>query len=151
MLGCILISNVAEALRDESTNFTYIFLTYGDEETGRKIGAATSSYRAGSGQRPTYVIEIDYVGDKNAELGGRWLSPTGGRFFKTGIKITTYPMPEPLTFHTERDNLGNVDFNKAYLAYKTVISLIEEIETGDGLNPPDTVNFWRKDKPLFGE
>lgn len=150
MLGCILISNVAEALRDESTNFTYIFLTYGDEETGRKIGSATSGYRPGHDQRPTYVIEIDYVGDNSAELGGRWLSPIGGRFLKTGIKITTYPMPDQPIIHTEKDNVSNVDFNKAYLAYKTVISLIEGIEKGDGLNPPNTVNFWRKEKPLFG-
>jgi len=129
MLGCILISNVAEALRDESTNFTYIFLTYGDEETGRKIGSATSGYRPGHDQRPTYVIEIDYVGDNSAELGGRWLSPIGGRFLKTGIKINTYPMPDQPIIHTEKDNFSNVDFNKAYLAYKTVISLIEGIKT----------------------
>lgn len=151
MLGCILISNVAEALRDESTNFTYIFLTYGDEEIGRKIGYATSAYRSGPGGRPTYVIEIDYVGDKNADLGGRWLSPTGGRFVKTGIKINTYPMPKAGIIHTEKDNISNVDFDKAYLAYKTVISLIEGIEKGDGLIPPNTVNFLRRDKPLLGK
>jgi len=149
MLGCILISNIAEALRDESTNFTYVFITYGDEETGRKIGSSTSAYRSGPGGRPTYVIEIDYVGDKSADLGGRWLSPTGGRFVKTGIKINTYPMPKPGIIHTEKDNISNVDFDRAHLAYKTVISLIEGIEKGDGLNPPNTVNFWRRDKPLY--
>ena len=78
------------------------------------------------------------------------MSPIGGRFLKTGIKITTYSMPDPPTIHTERDNISNVDFDRAYLAYKTVISLIEGIEKGDGLIPPDTVNFWRKDQPLFG-
>ena len=78
------------------------------------------------------------------------MSPIGGRFTKTGIKITTYPMPDPPTIHTERDNIDNIDFDKAYLAYKTVISLIEGIEKGDGLIPPNTVNFWRKDQPLFG-
>lgn len=150
MLGCILISTIAEAINDEPTNYTYLFFAYGNEEIGRKIGSATSGYRPGRDQRPTYVIEIDYVGDKSAELGGRWLSPIGGRFLKTGIKITTYPMPDPPTIHTERDNISNVDFDRAYLAYKTVISLIEGIEKGDGLIPPDTVNFWRKDQPLFG-
>jgi hypothetical protein len=150
MLGCILVTDIAEVLKDEPTKFTYLFLTYGDEEQGRKIGAATSVYRSDSGLRPTYVIEIDYVGDKGAGLGGRWLSPIGGRFLKTGIKITTYPMPKSPTIHTERDDVSNVDFNRAYLAYKTVISLIEGIEKGDGLNPPNTVNFWRRDKPLFG-
>ena len=109
------------------------------------------AYHSGPDGRPTYVIEIDYVGDKSADLGGRWMSPTGGRFVETGIKITTYPMPKPWIAHTEKDNISNVDFDKAYLAYKTVISLIEGIEKGDGLNPPDTVNFWRKDKPLLGE
>lgn len=59
-------------------------------------------------------------------------------------------MPDPPTIHTERDNIDNIDFDKAYLAYKTVISLIEGIEKGDGLIPPNTVNFWRKDQPLFG-
>jgi len=150
MLGCILISNIAEALKDEPTNYTYLFLAYGNEEIGRKIGSATSGYRPGPDQRPTYIVEIDYVGDKSADLGGRWLSPIGGRFLKIGIKITTYPMPDPPTTHTERDNISNVDFDKAYLAYKTVISLIEGIEKADGLKPPNTVNFWRKDKPLFG-
>lgn len=150
MLGCILVSNIAEALKDEPTNFTYLFLTYGNEEIGRKIGSATSGYRPGPDQKPTYVIEIDYVGDNSAELGGRWLSPIGGRFLKTGIKINTYPMPDQPIIHTEKDNFSNVDFDKAYLAYKTVISLIEGIEKGDGLNPPNTVNFWRKEKPLFG-
>lgn len=151
MLGCILISNIAEIFRDKSTNFTYIFLTYGGEETGRKIGSATSGYRSGSGGRPTYVIEIDYVGDKNADLGGKWLGPIGGRFINTGIRINTYPMPKPGIIHTEKDNISNVDFNKAYLAFKTVIALIEGIEKGDGLIPPNTVNFWRKDKPLLGK
>ncbi len=149
ILGCILISNIAEAYKNESTNFTYLFLTYTNEELGRKIGSAT--YGSGLSGRPVYVIEIDYIGDKNSELGGRWLSPTGGRFQKTGIKITTYPTPHPPNIHTERDNITNVDFDKAYLAYKTVISLIERIEKGDGLITPDTVNFWRKEQPLFGK
>lgn len=148
MLGCVLISNIAEAYKNELTKFTYLFLTYTNEELGRRIGSAT--YRSGLSGRPVYVIEIDYVGDKNADLGGRWLSPTGGRFQKTGIKITTYPHPDPLTIHTERDNISNVDFGKAYLAYKTVICLIEGVEVGNKLIPPDTVNFWRKNKPLFG-
>ena len=151
MLGCVLVSKVAKALKEESTNYTYAFLAYGNEEIGRKIGTATSGYRSGHGQRPTYVIEIDYVGDKDAELGGRWIGPRAGRFLRTGIKIVTYPMPEPRKIHTERDNVSSVDFGRAYLAYKTVISLIEGIEGGDGLKPPDTVNFWRKDKPLFGQ
>jgi hypothetical protein len=148
MLGCILISDIAEAFRNESTNFTYLFLTYTNEEPGRKIGSAT--YNSGLNGRPVYVIEIDYVGDKNADLGGRWLEPIGGRFQKTGIKITTYPMPDPPSIHTERDNITNVDFDKAYLSYKTVISMIEGIEDSNELIPPDTVNFWRKDKPLSG-
>ena len=90
------------------------------------------------------------MGDKNADLGGRWIGPgpIGGRFQKTGIKITTCPMPDPPTIHTEKDNINNVDFDKAYLAYKTVISMIEGIENSNELIPPDTVNFWRKDKPL---
>jgi hypothetical protein len=142
------VSNVAEAFRDESTNFTYLFLCYGYEEVGGKIGTATSGYRSGQKGRPTYVIEIDYVGDKRSDLGGRYLSPIGGRYSKTGIKITTYPAPEPPTIHTERDNINNVDFDKAYLAYKTVISLIEGIERGDGLKLPDTVHCWRKNDPL---
>ncbi|MCL5281493.1 MAG: M28 family peptidase [Planctomycetes bacterium] len=150
LLGCVLVSKVAKALKEESTNYTYAFLAYGDEEIGRKIGTATSGYRSGHGQRPTYVVEIDYVGDKDAELGGRWISPRAGRFLRTGIKIVTYPMPDPWKIHTERDNVSNVDFGRAYLAYKTVISLIEGIEGGAGLKPPDTVNFWRKDKPLLG-
>jgi hypothetical protein len=150
MLGCILISNIAEAMKNEPTQYTYLFLTYGNEETGRKIGSATSGYKSGHDHRPTHVIEIDYVGDKNAELGGRWMSPFGGRFTKTGIKIMTYPMPDPPVIHTERDNIDNVDFDKAYLAYKTAISLIEGIEEGKGLIPPNTVNFLRKDQPLFG-
>ena len=151
MLGCILVSNIAEAMKTESTEYTYVFLTYGDEEIGRKIGSATSGYRSNGTERPTYVIEIDYVGDNSAELGGRWLGPLAGRFQKTGIKINTSPMPDPPTIHTARDNISNVDFDKALLAYKTVISLIEGIEKGDGLIPPKTVNFWRKDQPLFGE
>ena len=151
MLGCILISDIAKVYKDENTNYTYLFITYTDEENGRKIGAATSDYRTGKDGRPLYVIEIDYIGDKNGGLGGRWLSPVGGRFQKTGIKITTYPMPEIQTIHTERDNVRNIDFYKAYLAYKTVISLIERIEDGNDLSPPDTVNFWQKDHPLYGE
>jgi len=146
MLGCVLISNIAEAYKSELTNFTYLFLTYSNEELGRRIGSAT--YSSGLSGRPVYVIEIDYVGDKNADLGGRWLSLSGGRFQKTGIKISTYPNPDPQTIHTERDNISNVDFEKAYLAYKTVISMIEGIEDSNELIPPDTVNFWRKDKPL---
>lgn len=150
MLGCILISDIAEVFRDESTNYTYLFLTYTNEELGRKIGSAI--YNSGLSGKPVYVIEIDYVGDKNAELGGRWIGsgPMGGRFQKTGIKITTFPMPEPPTMHTERDNISNVDFENSFLAYKTVISMIEGIEDSNELVPPDTVNFWRKDRPLFG-
>lgn len=151
MLGCVLVSNIAEVFRDEPTNFTYLFLCYTDEELGRKIGSATSGYRPGPMGRPTYVIEVDYIGDKRSDLGGRYLSPIGGRFLKTGIKITTYPMPEPPTIHTERDNIKNVDFKKVYLAYKTVISLIEGIEKVNELMPPDTVHFLRKDKPLRGQ
>lgn len=151
MLGCILVSDVAEALKDKPTNYAYAFLAYGDEEIGRKIGTATSGYRSGHGHRPTYIIEIDYVGDKDAELGGRWISPREGRFLRTGIKITTWPMPDPWKIHTERDNVSNADFGRAYLAYKTVISLIEGIEGGAGLKPPETVNFWRKDEPLLGQ
>jgi hypothetical protein len=151
LLGCVLISKVAKALKDESTNYAYAFFAFGNEEIGRKLGTATSGYRSGRGQGPAYVIEIDYVGDKDGELGGRWMSPIAGRFLWTGIKITTYPMPDPPKIHTERDNLDNVDFERAYLAYKTALSLIEGIERGKGLKPPDTVNFWRKDKPLFGQ
>jgi len=150
MLGCILISNIAEAMLDEPTKYTYVFLTYGDEELGSKIGSATFGNKSNGANRPTYVIEMDYVGDMHSELGGRWIGPMAGRFQKTGIKITTYPQPKPPTIHTERDNISNVDFSQAYLAYKTVISLIEGIETRDELVPPDTVNFWRKDKPLHG-
>ncbi|MCX5644106.1 MAG: M28 family peptidase [Phycisphaerae bacterium] len=150
MLGCILVSNIAKALRDEPTNYTYLFLAYGNEETGRRIGSAIRGYESGRRERPTYIIEIDYVGDKDAELGGRWMSPIDGRFLQTGIKINTIPMPDPRKIHTEKDNLSNVHFGRAYLAYKTVISLIEGIERGEGLKPPDTVNFWRKENPLFG-
>lgn len=150
MLGCVVISNIAEVFRDEPTDFTYLFLCYTDEEVGKKIGTATSGYRSGQKGRPTYVIEVDYIGDKRSDLGGRYLSPIGGRYLKAGIKITTYPMPEPPTIHTERDNITNVDFDKAYLAYQTVIALIEGIEKGEGLRPPDTVHFWRKNKPLPG-
>ena len=39
---------------------------------------------------------------------------------------------------------------KVGLAYKTVISLIEGIERGDGLKLPDTVHCWRKNDPLPG-
>jgi len=150
MLGCIVVSNTAEVFRDKPTEFTYLFLCYTDEEVGRKIGTATSGYQPGQAARPRYVIEVDYIGDKQGGLGGRYLSPLGGRYLKTGIKITTYPVPEPPTIHTERDNINNVDFNKAYLAYRTVISLIEKIEKADQLQPPDTVHFWKKDKPLRG-
>ena len=150
MLGCILVSNIAEAFKDEPTNFTYLFLFYGNEENGRKIGSASSVYRSGKDGRPTYVIEIDYVGDKNGSLGGRYISPVNTRYLKTGIKINTTPMPKQPIIHTEKDNITNVDFNKAYLAYKTVISLVEGIEKGEGLNPPDTVNFFGKDRPKMG-
>jgi len=151
MVGCILVSKIAKALKEEPTNYTYVFLVYGNEETGRKIGSAICGPGSGRRGRPTYVIEIDYVGDKDGELGGRWLSPSAGRFLRTGIKINTYPMPEPRKIHTERDDVSNVDFGRAYLAYKTVISLIEGIESGEGLKPPGTINFWRKDQPLFGQ
>jgi hypothetical protein len=151
MLGCILVSNIAKALKEEPTNYTYVFLTYGNEETGRKIGSAIRGPGSDRRRRPTHVIEVDYVGDNGAELGGRWMSPAAGRFLRTGIKITTYPMPDPPKIHTERDNLSNVDFERAYLAYKTAISLVEGIERGEGLKPPDTVNFWRKESPLLGE
>ena len=40
IVGCILISNIAEAMKNEPTQYTYLFLTYGNEETGRKIGSA---------------------------------------------------------------------------------------------------------------
>ncbi len=148
MLGCILAAKTAKAIRGEETNYGYLFLVYGDEEAGRKIGSAIHTYGRESGRRPGHVIEIDYVGDKTGELGGRWLNPIGGGFLKTGIKITTYPMPDPPTIHTERDNIDSVDFVRVHLAYKTVISLVEGIERGEGLVPPNTVNFWRKDDPL---
>jgi hypothetical protein len=150
MLGCVLVSNIAKVLKDELTNFTYLFLFYGDEENGRKIGSATSIYRSGNDGKPSYVIEIDYVGDKHGSLGGRYSSQESARYLKRGIKINTWPMPKQRTIHTERDNITNVDFHKAYLAYKTVISLIEGIEKGEGLNPPDTVNFLGKDRPIKG-
>jgi len=151
MLGCILVAKAAKAVRNHETNYEYLFLAYGDEEAGRKIGSAVSSCRRESRRRPVHVIEIDYVGDRAGELGGRWLSPTAGGFLKTGIKITTYPMPDPPTIHTERDNLDSVDFARVHLAYKTVISLIDGIEQGTGLRPPDTVNFWRREDPLNGK
>ncbi len=151
LLDCVLISKLAKAFKDEPTNYTYVFLAFDKEETGRRIGAATSGYRSSRRQRPSYMIQIDYVGDKDGELGGKWLSPVARGFLRTGIEITTYPMPEPRKIHTEGDNVSNVDFGRAYLAYKTVISLIEGIEGGAGLKPPDTVNFLRKDKPLFGQ
>jgi hypothetical protein len=150
MLGCVLVSNMARALKEEPTNYAYVFLAYGDEEAGRKIGSAIRGPASDRRRRPTYVIELDYVGDRDAELGGRWMSPMAGRFLRTGIKITTYPMPDPWKIHTEQDNISNVDFGRAYLAYKTAISLIEGIERGEELQPPPTVNFWRKDEPLFG-
>lgn len=150
MLGCIVVSKIAKVFRDEPTNFTYLFLCYTNEELGKKIGTATSGYRPGEKGRPTYVIEVDYIADKGGGLGGRYLSPIGGRYLKSGIKITTYPAPTPPTIHTERDNTNNVDFTKAYLAYKTLISLIERIEKGEGLQPPDTVHFWKKNQPISG-
>jgi len=148
MLACILVAKTARTIRDEETHHGYLFLAYGDEETGRKIGSAIQPHRRESGRKPVHVIEIDYVGDKTGELGGRWLSPTGGAFIETGIKITTHPMPDPPTIHTERDNIDSVDFVRVQLAYKTVISLIEGIEQGIGLRPPDTVNFWRREQPV---
>ena len=48
MLGCILVSNVAKALKEEPTNYTYLFLVYGNEEAGRKIGSAIRGYATGS-------------------------------------------------------------------------------------------------------
>ena len=69
---------------------------------------------------------------------------------RTGIKINTYPMPDPPKIHTERDNLSNVDFGRAYLAYKTATFPDRGNRAGEELKPPDTVNFWRKDKALFG-
>jgi|WetSurMetagenome_2_1015567.scaffolds.fasta_scaffold180214_2 hypothetical protein len=151
MLGCILVSDIAEVYKDEKTYYSYLFITYTDEEIGCKIGSAISGCRSEKDWKAIYVIEIDYIGDRNGGLGGRWLSPVNGGFHKTGIKITTYPIPEIPTIHTERDNIRNVDFNKLYLAYKTIISMIEKIEDGNDLAPPDTVNFWRKDKPLYGD
>ena len=59
-------------------------------------------------------------------------------------------LPKPDIIHRENDNISNVDFDKAYLAYKTAISLIEGIKKGDGLNPPNTVNFLEKRQAVTG-
>ncbi len=147
MLGCILVSKVAKVFAHVDTEFTYLFLCFGREEEGRKIGAPISFYRAEHG-RPTFIIKVDYVGDKRAPgLIGAYLSPMDG-YLQTGIKISTYPWPDPPTMHTERDNIKNVDFDVAYLGYESMIWMIEQIEDGKGLTPPPTVSFWKKDKPL---
>ena len=147
MLGCILVSKVAKILVRADTEFTYLFCCYGREEAGRRISAPISFYRAEHG-RPTFIIKVDYVGDKRAPgLVGAYLSPVDG-YLQTGIKISTYPWPDPPTMHTERDNIKNVDFDIAYLAYETLIHMVEQVEDGKGLTPPPTVSFWRKDKPL---
>ena len=150
MLGCILVANIAKVFKDHPTNYTYVFLYYGDEEAGAKIGAATSYYKAGMGNGPDYVIEIDYVGDKNHDLAGRYMSPPEGRFKKIGIKLATHVWPSESVIHTAQDKIENVDFDRAYLAYKTVISMVEEFEKTGELKPPDTVDFSKKTSPLWG-
>jgi hypothetical protein len=150
MLGCILVANIAKVFKDHPTKYTYVFLCYGDEEVGSKIGAATSCYRPGIGNEPDYVIEIDYVGDKNHDLAGRYLGPLGGRFKKIGIKLATHVWASESVIHTVQDNIENVDFDRAYLAYKTVISMVEGIEETDELKPPDTVFFFKKEHPIWG-
>jgi len=146
MLGCILVARLADAFHHMDTRASYLIVLYNDEERGRRIGSANHPPGAPKYGRPAYIIEIDYVGDKRAPLGGRWLGPMQ-EYTVAGLKLSSYPMPKPPTIHTERDSMSNVDVAKAYLAYETALFLIEGIERGDGLVPPDTVAFWKKDSP----
>ena len=47
MLGSILVSDIAEVYKDEKTYYSYLFITYTNEENGRKIGSAISDCRTG--------------------------------------------------------------------------------------------------------
>ncbi len=147
MLGCVLVADVAQAFRDHAAEYTYVFVFYGREEQGRTIPPRNPEPNSHPEARPEFIIEVDYVGDKRGGLGGRYLAPVL-RYRQSGIKLTSNPSPNnPPTIHTERDTLESVDFPQAYLAYKTMLWLVEGIEAGRGLQPPPTVNFWRKDAP----
>lgn len=143
MIGCVLTARTMHALRERSTRYSYLVVLYADEEGGRTIGQAAHPKGAPSDTAPAFIISVDYVGDIRSELLGRWLTPDerSGEPGQ-GIMLTSYPQPSPPTTHSDRDNLASVDFAQAYLAYETILFLVEGIERGDGLRPPPTARFW---------
>jgi hypothetical protein len=148
MLGCILVCRLAEALKDRETDYSYVFVLYTDEEKGRKIRSSLNDapFSQAAESDPAHVIEIDYVGDKALELGGRWIYGTSaGPTGKAGIKIASILVGSP-NLHTAGDRIENVDLEKVHLALQTVQWMIEGLEAGRGLRAPDTVSFWRKDQ-----
>jgi len=142
MIGCILVSKVAQTIRSRDVKYTYVFVLFDDEETGRILPYRTGAYSPSTDGRPAFMLEVDYVGDKRSGLIAKHLSPAY-RYLQAGMKLTSYPMPDPPTIHTIRDNLESVDFSRVYLAYQVVMWWVENLEAGEGLSPPPNVS-WRK-------
>lgn len=147
MLGCILVSEAAKLLAGRETQYTYVFLCYGDEETGRRMPSSLDVPEAEGLGRPAFILEVDYVGDKRAGLVAYYLLHGVYGYRQAGMKLTAWPQPHPGTIHSERDNIESVGFKEAHLAYKSMVWMLEGIERGDGLKPPPVAFFMEPQTP----
>jgi len=148
MLGCVVVAAAARSFQDRDTDFTYAFIFYGDEETGRKFPTRVAmNDDAAPLEKPEYSLEVDYIGDRRSNMLVRYVYPSEAAYKRYGLKITAFPHPVPSTIHTDLDNIDGVDFEQVHQCVQSVIWMLEGLEQGLELEPSPTL-FLRYSTPM---